>query len=614
MEDFKIDINTTPAQIHKAIGKSDREAIRESMQRRERLERLATMHAGEEVYVQISGEKAYADIAGRSSRMGYTDRLIINVPAVIPDQVVTNMDPETWDLLFQKTEMYHELGHILYSDWPSFEDCIFGDDDGNFGVPEHHQAFYKSVWNILEDATIESSNFLAGRFNIEDDLRVKNENVLRQNEQTGMHGLKGAIQAKVMEYKHPIGWVDTLLDQSDDSMQFIHSSDRDVFVDEIIPLIENMAPRYIEEGDPVVRNRIAYGLYKQIEPHLDDAVAPGDPDEEFDFGFPDDGEENEGSEGMTVDAEEDPDHEVEFEPSGVEEDLQRDYSQQVKSDKDQVDPQANRKEMEAWARVIQKDYDLDSTLSLTIPSDPPDEGSYDDATRQEAERLSGPLSKELGNRLQHENRTKKKVGQKSGKIDGKRAHKSQQGKTNIMKNHTEPDEKDYSCILIDDRSGSINSFGGANMVSDIEESSGALAFALEDLGIDVAQFSLLDDEIHLEKDFSESVDQARKKMFRGAVKGGTPLSDALALARGRLEERGGHPFVIVLTDGKPDHRERYRDQLHLCDFPVVGIYVDRKGEFDEDQMNESAYFHHLEVRRYDEALKGVRNMVKRVMF
>lgn len=613
---FTIEPNTTPEQIKQGIGRSDREALRESMERREHLEKLATMHAGQEVYVQISGEEAYADIASREDKLGYTDRLVINVPAIIPDQVVTNLDPEAWDLLFQKTEMYHELGHVLYTDWPTFEDVLFGDGDGNFGVDTHLRAYFKDWWNTLEDAAIE--RLLVERFNIEDDLRVKNENLLRNHKPGKMTTLREAIGIALMEYKHPVGWIDELLDPGSAELEFIHSGDRDIFEDEVHPIIEKWAPKIVGEGKPVVRNRMVFGLFMQILPHLDDATAPGDETEQLSFGFPDDAEDRgDESEGMDADpggsGDDDGIQAPEFEPSQrLDADIQRDYQDQLDQQKDAQNQQSKQESMEKWARVIDRDYDLDSDMKLQVPDDPPKRGSYDDATRDEAQRLSQPLARELMERLRREQRTQKQTHKKSGKVDSKRVHKTQRGQTNVFTRQSEPDEKDYSCMIVVDRSGSMDS--GVDMMPDTEVAAGALAYALEDIGVDVGQLSLEKGNVLLEKDISEDVDEARKKMFRGYNSGGTPLSDALALARGRLEARGGHPFVIVLTDGQPDHRERYRDQLHQCDFPVLGIYVSSDGNFDEDHMNESAYFHQLEIRKFDEVVDGCRNLVKQVMF
>ena len=38
------------------------------------------------------------------------------------------------------------------------------------------------------------------------------------------------------------------------------------------------------------------------------------------------------------------------------------------------------------------------------------------------------------------------------------------------------------------------------------------------------------------------------------------------------------------------------------------------GEFGDDHINENAYFHALELRKYTDAMDGVRNLVKQTLF
>lgn len=612
----RVDPGTNVASIQKHfMASSDREKVRTSVQRREHLEKLASLHSGKDVYVQISGEEAYADIAKRDSRTGYTDRLVINIPAETPSQSVTNYDGEAWDLLFQKAELYHELGHVLYTDWPSFEDVLFGDGQ-QFGVEQSLRAVFRDWWNALEDAAIE--RLLAGRFNIEDDLRVKNENLLRQNHPASVGQYKTlheAVSIALMEYKHPIGWIDTLLDPSVDEMEFLTDEDRELFVDEIHPIIGDMAPDIVSEGDPVERNHMVYAMFEKIKPHLDMGDAPGtDTDERALFGFPDDGEDRgDASEGLEAEM---PGGEDELpEPEqAMKHDFQQEYSDELQQEQDAIEEEQDRADdIEEWVRVIDNEYETGTSMSLDVLDDPPENGTFDPDTQAEAKRLSHSLSAELEARLQQERKSQKATGQRSGKVDTKRVHKTQQGKTNVFKKTDEPDEKDYACYIIVDRSGSMDSYE-YDMVPEVEQAAGALAYALEDVGIDVGQISLSQGWPRLEKSIGEDVDEAKQRMFRGYNGGGTPLSDALALAKARLEDLGGHPFVIVLTDGKPDHRERYRDILHDCNFPVLGVYAAQHDNFDNSQKDEASYFHALEYRQYEEALDGVQNMVKQVMF
>ena len=599
--------NMTSGKIEQQMKTDDREQLRESEQRRDHLEKLAVMHAGQEVYVQISGDGAYADIADRDSEMGYTDRVIINVRANIPDQCRTSLDVDVWDMMVQKTDLYHELGHVLYTDWPSFEKVLL-----NVVEDDHKQAF--NTWsNLIEDAAIE--RMLVDRFNIESDLRVTNENLLHANKPDAMVSLAQAVSMALIEYKHPTGWIDKLLNPGNDDFQFLTDEERETFEDEIHPEIEARVPDIIDEPDPEKRNEMIGEFYEAIKDYFDDSITPG-LDEDNSFNTPKDHEDlGDGSTGMNFDSPDDPDGtpDVDLPDPGdmkmPDVDKQQDYKNQAEDQKEQMDPDADIENIEKWGRVIDKEYEDGTSMTLDVVGDPPENGSYDDATRQDAERLSQPLARELRQRLRHEQRTQKQRKKKSGKVDSKRVHKTQQGSTNVFQKTSDPDDKDYACMIVLDRSGSMRS-----QVSDAEKAAGGLAFALEDIGVEVGQLSFSGGDIMLEKDFGEDVEDAKKKIFRGYNSGGTPMSDALALARARLSIAGDHSFVIVITDGEPDHRERYRDELHKCDFPVLGVYLNNNGEFGDDHINENAYFHALELRKYTDAIDGVRNLVKSVMF
>lgn len=607
--DFDIKPKMTAEKIEKRIGKDGREVLKESAERRDHLEKLAAMHTGQEVYVQISSDRAYADIAERDSRMGYTDRIIINVRLEIPEQSQTNLDDEVWDMMVQKTDLYHELGHVLYTDWPSYEDVLLGDENGDYGVTEEHRIMFKNWADIIEDTTIE--RLLVDRFNIADDFRITNENMIKNHPPDKMMSLHSAVSAALMEFKHPVGWIDQLLDPDDPSHQFLTNDDWKTFTKDLYPVITDMVPDIIEETDAEKRNYMMYEFYRQVGVYFDQSVNPGmDEDNSFDFPTDHDPDDmGDGSKGQSPNQGQVPANVPDTPMKSIDMDVQKDYSKQVQQQKDQMDPNQKQEDLETWARVIDREYDEGTTMSLKVPNDPPDDGKFDSATRHEAERLSKPLARDLQQRLKQQQRSKKQKKKKSGKVDSKRVHKTQQGSTNVFSKHSDPDKKDYACMIILDRSGSMRS-----EMSEAEKAAGALSFALEDIGVDVGQLSFGGGNIHLEKDFGETVDEAEKKMFRDYQSGGTPMSDALTLARGRLAMAGSHPFVIVITDGEPDHRERYRDELHQCDFPVLGVYIKSGGDFDEDHVNEAAYFHALELRETSNVFDGVKNLVRQVMF
>jgi len=605
MPPFNISPSTSISKV-RDFFEANQEELKESEERRNNLEKKAVMMTGEEIYVHISGDSAYIDLADADSEMGMTDRVYINVRSEIPEQVSTNLDEEEWEFLVQKTDLLHEVGHYKYSDWPSFEEQLER-------VPDDMKNIFKEVWDAIEDGAVE--RFIIEKKDVEDDFRITNDNLYKAKEPKGTVTLKEAVIYKLYEYVHPLGWIDMLLDDTNTQLEFLTQEDRETFEDELLPEIESRVPDILDEKDPVDRNEMIYELFDIIRDDMEDSRAPG-MDIDLDFEVPEDAEEmGLGTQGESPDGLEDADlSEIELEEPDEKTviDKQQDYSEQVEREEEELDSEQDNSDAEEWVRVIDREYENGVSMSLQVPEDPPKDGSYDSSTMQEAKRLSQPIAREFRARLQKARKKQKQTKKKSGKVDSKRAHKSQQGKANVFKKTSDPDEKEYACMLVLDRSGSMG--GYQNMVPDAEISTGALAFALEEIGVDVGQLSLYDSNVWLEKDFGEDVDDAKERMFRDCNAGGTPMSDALALARARLEIAGDSPFVIVVTDGEPDHRERYRDELEKCNFPVLGVYIDDDGTFNEQHLNENAYFHSLEMREHQNAVDGVRHMAKNTLF
>ncbi len=609
---FSIGPSTSIRAVKNHLIADTPEAIKESKERQERLEKIATIQVGKEVHVHIEGDHAEVELADSDDKLGYTDRLIITVRQEIPSQSRTNMDQEKWDLMVQRTDVYHEIGHIKYTDWPMFEDVLFGDGNGNYGIPGEHQGLFKSMWNGIEDIAVE--NLLVEDVDIEDELRITNENLFHNNKPKGTVSLHEAMSLAIMEYKHPTGFIDELLDENEDDIQFISDDDREIFVEHIKPPIDNLVPYIGSTGDAERRNLLIYNLYQQIGLYFDRGIMPGE-DETHDFDKPDDAD-NQGAGLPATDM--DPDSMPDIEPPdpdemevGLDVDTQKDYDDKIQQDKDADDSDAQAADLEEWIRIIEEEYDDGTTLSLQLPNDPPDNGSFDDGTYQSAKNLGSTLAKDLRQRLQQQRNTQKQKKKQSGKPDQSQLHKTQQGKANVFSKTSDPDGKEYACMILVDGSGSTNA---GDLIVDIEEAGGALAFALEEVDVDVGVLSVRNDNIWLEKDFNEDVEEAKQKMFRGYAKGSTPFSEALLLAKSRLELAGDSPFVIALTDGEPDHRERYRDVLDQCNFPVVGVYLNKDGSFTESHINENSYFHSLKMREGDKAIDGVRSMIHDILF
>lgn len=605
----------------------DEKSLRESETRRQHLEDIALMKTGgTEVHVQIGGDEPFVNLAASDSKFGHTDRLVINVRSGIPEQALTQYDDDAWDLMVQKMDLYRELGHILYTDWPEFEKRLEGDGQGNYGVTDEHQGLFINWFDHLEDAIIES--FLTQRFDIDDELRVTNANLLEENRPDKMVSLNAAVILRIVEEKYPVGWIYQLLDRTDDDFQFLHSDDEQTFIHDILPTLETQIPKILSEPNPSERYDLIYELYEYIGIFFDASVMPGT-DEQLPFDMGEDaiemGSKTSGMDPTQSGQLDPPEPEPEPDPQSNQQnkkqdrqklpdpDIQQDYANQANQQKDQLDLDEAHASFEKWGRVIDEEYDQGADLTLDILPDFPADGNYNANIRNQAEQESKVLSKELQERLKKARRTSKQTKRKSGKPDPSRVHKTALGDLSVFSQTGNPDEKEYACLIVLDRSGSMGS-GSSGIMEDAEKSAGSLAFALEDVGVDVGLISVSGGDVMLEMDFHETVDECKERLFRGYNANGTPLSDALALARGRLEQQADSPFVITITDGRPDHRERYRDMLAKCNFPVLGVYIDKYNEFDEDHMNEHSYFHKLEMRGPKDVFQGVRNLVKGVMF
>lgn len=598
--------------------------------RRQYFEKLASLHSGKQINVTIEGRQAFADITDQED-------LQINIPEKIPEQYHTDYSEDVWEMLFQKVELYHELGHVLYTDWPSFEKNL----DRYVDVRDY--PIFKEWWNILEDAVIE--RLLQNRFSIENDLWIKNENLLRSNRPSSVIGVKQAISIRFMEEKHELGWIDQLLDPDEERLRFDDGS-REIYLD-IQDIIEQHVPGIIGEGDPVERNERILELYQRVIDRVEDDMENPEMEKKqtnLSYSLSDDaddgGDEGEGMEvEVPVRGDEKPDEDEsgepqnstppESEPDGDEmEEIEEDYQEEMKQEQ-QVDAEEEEEQRIAsvveWSEAVESAGDRD--MSLVV--DPDVIGTDHDAIPgqfAESRAKSQRLAMYLNQKLRRQRRSSKRKGLRSGRVNSRSIHKTQQGDANIFHREAEPDEKDYSCAIVLDRSGSMdeddyNIFGEPkpetpDMMPDAERAAGSLALALEEVGVETTQVSMFDNQIMLEKDFTESVEQCKKEMFHGQSNGKTPLTEALTIARERLEGSYGHPFVVVITDGEPDYINDYVDELEKCNCPVLGVYINEEEDGYEKQGigSHSRFFHKLETREYTEAYDGVRQLVKSIMF
>lgn len=570
-----------------------------SEKRRRYLQRLAAINTGIDLKVKIVGKTAKVTW-GQDGEILDNEKMFITIPSDIPSQKVTNFEPSIWELLVQKTQLYHEIGHILYTDWPSFLDLWNS-------IDSEHENAYERWSNIAEDAAIE--RILTHRFDIEEDLKIKNENLLRANEDASvLCDVSTAVTLRLMEYKFPIGWIGELLDSDFFDWQFEAAKDHDLFVDEIDPILKDRMPDIKTENDPVKRNEKFHELFEEIIPLVDSAERPGlDNMESFGTGWDTEQAENGGSGKIFVPAT--GGSGSGFAGGGGEENepIESEYGEEIEKERNERQITS----LGEWSESLEASPEDEPEIIVPTAFNYWEEGTY-----QSARKLSSVYARELDQTLRQERRTRKKSGQRFGRIDSRSMHKSQFGNPNIFKRTARPDEKNYAAVVILDRSSSMGGTISYNssLMRYAEEAAGAATIAFEEVGIDVCQLSILSNDVHLEKDFSQSSVDQRKIMFRGKSAGGTPLHKAISVAHDRVRKLGKQPFILIVTDGRPGQRSVYRSELRKCNLPVLGVYISEDSSFDSRMHQEAEYYHRLDFREPSECFDGVRNLTRRVMF
>lgn len=249
---MRIQPNTSIDYLESNLGVAEREELRTSEVRRRKLEKTARILTGRttDLKLQMQGDGAYCTKDDDGN-------VIINIPTEPVEQVATNLPPKIWDKLFQEVEMMHEIGHELYTDWPSMENTYY-----NQSLETREK--FKQFWNVLEDGRIE--NQLRAKYAVENDLHIKNANLMVSNDGDSdeLHLYQATMMAAMDLAKYDTGRLERLLDQNDFEVLLKHTEDQVVFEDQILPLLENKIPGIITEPESVKANEKIGILWSKV--------------------------------------------------------------------------------------------------------------------------------------------------------------------------------------------------------------------------------------------------------------------------------------------------------------------------------------------------------------
>jgi len=211
--------------------------------------------------------------------------------------------------------------------------------------------------------------------------------------------------------------------------------------------------------------------------------------------------------------------------------------------------------------------DLDG-LSILPQSDgavPPREW---DAIEEGAEQVGETLNMYL--RL--DRRKSVRRGLSAGAYDTRAGYRLAIGDPRVCKSRTLGNEKQYALVLVLDRSSSMR-HGSPRKIEVATQALARFALAAENLGIRVTVIDFIGGEARLIKPFSVPTRHVQAALLDDSVAGGTPLADALGLARNLLETQRDEPMIITVTDGKPRSVEDVKSQITASFAPVCSLTI-----------------------------------------
>lgn len=163
-------------------------------------------------------------------------------------------------------------------------------------------------------------------------------------------------------------------------------------------------------------------------------------------------------------------------------------------------------------------------------------------------------------------------GLSAGAYDSRAGHRLAIGDPRVCKSRTLGNEKQYALVLVLDRSTSMRR-GSPPKIEVATQALARFALAAENLGIRVAITDFYDDDARLVKPFSMDTRHVQANLLDTTCSGGTPLADAIGLARELVEAQRDEPLIITVTDDKPSSTDDVIDQIRRSHAPVCSLTI-----------------------------------------
>jgi len=576
---------------------------RASNERRRELERLASLCTDRDttVTVTLDDDRALA----RPDEERGTDAYEILIPTERYEQLGTDLPQGLWDRSLQVAFLFHELGHVYYSDFDRFGDCLEA-TDGRW------RDLFRTVYNTVEDGVVETQ--VANEFNVTGDFVLLNEVLVaradrRHRQYVDLFDLDTVEGVPVQSYTVfealaigllDRGFVDSgrfeaIVDPTDDRRVVLNGY-RNALVD-LVPAMDDYAADMLAEPDGTERVDRAREFFETARERFESLpplqngrvqtapVRPADARPRDDWGvapadrLPDQATATEHVTGdrrtgtlaqSSGTARGSPVEERDRRPPGQleVEAVRRVARRRTRAQASRSTTGRSPLEREA-RRLLDVVHDDGSDLEDVVVVDPADDGGDTDRWASAVDR-SQKLEADLATQLRRERRPRDTGGHRVGRLDGRRLVAATRGTQRVFTRRESGTVKDYSCLVILDRSGSME----GPPVRTAETATAQLVRALFGVGVDVSVLSVWEGYPCLELPFGARPANHVDRLMTERAEWGTPLSTAIEVGRARLDRgQGSYPFVVVITDGEPDDPARYRTQLEKCTFPVFGIYV-----------------------------------------
>jgi uncharacterized protein YegL len=190
------------------------------------------------------------------------------------------------------------------------------------------------------------------------------------------------------------------------------------------------------------------------------------------------------------------------------------------------------------------------------------------AVEDGAARVAQALEKELTLERQRGTRT----GLTTGQYDTRAGHRLAIGDPRVCETPTPGQEKRYALVLVLDRSGSMRN-GDPAKIEVATQAVARLAVAAEGLGVRVAIVDFVDGQARLAKPFAVETRHVQTTLLDTDCGGGTPLAEAIGLAKTVVDTQPDEPLIITVTDDLPSDIEAVKRELQDSYAPVCSLTV-----------------------------------------